>query len=170
MGLCYNFHMHGAFGIIFDNTKKQVLLVKRRDMPIWVLPGGHMEKDEQPEQTAIREVKEETGYQVEILKKVGKYSYNNSDKINYTYTCKIIGGKATLSNESKSIEYFDLDALPDLISPYAPKMIKDALLDSTKTLEYKFEGLSIAVKLKALSHPWTFFKYLLVRCGIHWNT
>jgi len=161
--------MQGSLGLIFDNTKRQILLVKRRDMPVWVLPGGCTEDNETPEQTVLREVKEETGYQVSIVEKIGDYSYPESDKINHTYVCEIVGGSVTLSSESKAVEYFSVSSLPELTSPYVPKMIKDALSEGTKPLAYKFESLSLAVKLKALLHPWAFFKYLLVRRGIHWN-
>ena len=162
--------MHGAFGIILDRKNEQVLLVKRRDMPVWVLPGGHIEISETPEVAVIREVLEETGYNVSIIKKVGEYSYHNNNKIQYTYLCRIIGGEATLSKESKLVEYYNLDKLPDLISPYAPKMIHDALSNSNEIVKHQFERLSIRLKLKALLHPWAFFKFVLVKLGIHWNT
>lgn len=162
--------MQGSFGIIFDNTKKQILLVKRRDMPVWVLPGGCIENNETPEQAVMREVNEETGYLVNVIKKVGEYTYSKKNKLNHTYICEINGGKVSLSSESKSVDYFNLNHLPDLISPYAPKMINDALLDNTEIVKYQFENLPLTIKLKALFHPWAFFKYLLVQLGIHWNT
>ena len=139
-------------------------------MPVWVLPGGHVESSETPEQAVLREVEEETGYQVRVLEKVGEYKHSSKPNITHTYICEITGGCASLSNESKAVEYFSLDRFPDLISPYAPKMIKDALSEGPKPLVYQFEKLPLTVKLKALKHPWAFFKYLLVRLGIHWNT
>jgi 8-oxo-dGTP diphosphatase len=160
----------GSFGIIFDNNKNKVLLVKRRDMPVWVLPGGHAEADETPEQTVLREVKEETGFSVVVLEKVGEYLYPNRKDLNYVFICQITSGIATVSGESKAIKYFALDKLPDLISPYAPKMIDDALSDSPRPTRYQFGQIPLKNRLKALKHPWAFFKYLLVRMGIHWNS
>lgn len=162
--------MQSSLGIIFNQSRKQVLLVERRDMPVWVFPGGYVEMGETPEQAVLREVKEETGYQVNILDKIGEYSYSGNDKITHTYICEITGGNVSLSDESKSVDYFNINALPKLTSPYAQKMIKDALSESPKPLAYQFENLPFTVKLKALLHPWAFFKYLLVRLGIHWNT
>ena len=44
----------------------KVILVKRRDCPVWVLPGGKIDDGETPEEAIIRETKEETGYDVII--------------------------------------------------------------------------------------------------------
>ena len=162
--------MQGAFGIIFRNNNKEVLLVKRRDMPIWVLPGGGLEHGESPEQTTTREVYEETGYEVVINRKVGEYRYHGSNKINYTFVCIIQGGVQTLSRESKAIEYFDITKLPDMMSPFARVMIEDALCNRTNIVKFTFEKLPASFWIKGLLHPWVFFKYLLTRVGIHWNT
>lgn len=161
--------MNGAFGIIFSENKDRILLVKRRDIPIWVLPGGGT-KREKPEQTVIREVFEETGYKVEIIRKVGKYKYKKSKKVNYTYICVIKGGKRTLSNESQAIEYFRVDNLPNMMSPFAPVMISDALRAEPKLIEHSFDKLPISFWIRGVFHPWALLKYLLTRIGVHWNT
>jgi 8-oxo-dGTP pyrophosphatase MutT (NUDIX family) len=49
---------------IFSENKKKVLLTKRKDVPVWVLPGGGIEDNETIENAIIREVKEETGFDV----------------------------------------------------------------------------------------------------------
>ena len=53
-----------ASALIIDNGK--VLLLHHKKLGVWFYPGGHVEKNETPEQTVIREVKEETGLDVEI--------------------------------------------------------------------------------------------------------
>lgn len=42
---------HGAFNVVIQNSK--VLMVKRRDLPLWDLPGGKIENYETPQQAAI---------------------------------------------------------------------------------------------------------------------
>ena len=53
--------------LIFSEDGRKVLLVKHRKLGIWIYPGGHIEKSENPLECAIRESKEETGASFEIL-------------------------------------------------------------------------------------------------------
>ena len=50
-----------VYGIVFNAERTEVLLVKRRDIPVWVLPGGGLDPDESEAEGAVREVLEETG-------------------------------------------------------------------------------------------------------------
>jgi 8-oxo-dGTP pyrophosphatase MutT (NUDIX family) len=54
-----------ASALIFH--KEKVLLVKHRKLGVWLYPGGHTEPNETPEETLLREVKEETGLTVKII-------------------------------------------------------------------------------------------------------
>ncbi len=54
-----------ASALIIDNDK--VLLVFHKKFNVWLYPGGHVEKNENPDETLLREVKEETGLEVEII-------------------------------------------------------------------------------------------------------
>jgi 8-oxo-dGTP pyrophosphatase MutT (NUDIX family) len=162
--------MAGSTGIVFRNNNKEILLVKRRDIPIWVLPGGGVEKDETPEQAVIREVKEETGFNVAVERKVGEYKHPKSEKVNNTFTCTIQSGEATLSVESKAIKYFEITNLPQMLSPYVRDLIEDALGNKETTITRTYQPLPLFFWLKALTRPRALFKYLLTRIGVHWNT
>ncbi len=52
---------------LIDPLTKKILLVKHKKLKKWVQPGGHIEHNETPEETAIREVYEETGLKVKLL-------------------------------------------------------------------------------------------------------
>lgn len=64
------FH-HSAGAVVIDEG--QCLLI-RRGLE-WAFPKGHLERDESPEQAAVREVREETGVQIELLASLGLTRY-----------------------------------------------------------------------------------------------
>jgi len=70
----------GAFGIIL-NEHKQVLLCHRRDYDLWNLPGGRLKDRESPWDGVKREIEEETGLKVEIIKLLGIYSKSEKMKL-----------------------------------------------------------------------------------------
>ena len=100
--------MDGAFGLVFGRSLNEILLVKRRDVPVWVVPGGGIEKNETPEEAVVREIFEESGYRIKVRKEIARYIYRKSKKINYLFDCKIISGKPTTSSESKDVRFFSI--------------------------------------------------------------
>lgn len=101
----------GAFGIIKDEEGK-ILLVLRNDFNAWNLPGGAIEKGETPWQGVIREVKEETGLDVEVVRLIGIYTKTEKNHIVFSFECKVIGGHIRLNNEAKEIKYFSFNEIP----------------------------------------------------------
>lgn len=116
----------GVFGIIF-NRKKEVLLCHRRDKDIWNLPGGGLEPGEFITDALTREVKEETGLEVKIVKLVGVYDKVQERDVVFSFVCKVVSGKILLNSEADVIEYFPFDDLPLNIAPKHLRRIKDAL-------------------------------------------
>lgn len=68
--------------VIANEMQPKVLLVERGNEPFkgcWAIPGGFMNMDETAEQCAIRELKEETGLEVEVVRQIGTYSKVDRD-------------------------------------------------------------------------------------------
>lgn len=99
-----------------------VVLVSHWYAPwVWTLPGGGVEKDETPEQAAAREAEEETGLKIKSLAgEIGTYtgSMGKRDKVKVFYTGDFEGNLTLLpSLEIMGRSWFDIDTLPDEISP-----------------------------------------------------
>ena len=120
---------------IIPYPDNQILLIKRNTRPFvgfWALPGGRMDPGETVEQTIIREVKEETGLEVEILWVVGEYVERGMrEDVEYEYypTCfvvKPVGGELKKQDsEIQEMRIFRIDALPLPLAFEHEKMIDD---------------------------------------------
>ena len=69
-------HAGGVVVRILDCSERRYLLARSsKDPGHWVLPKGHIDPGEAPEQTALREVREETGVTAEIVERLGTDTY-----------------------------------------------------------------------------------------------
>ena len=113
----------------------EILLIKRRTVPFsgyWALPGGRVESGEAVEQTVVREVKEETGLDVEITRKIGEYHEQGvQDGVEYDYypACflvNVVGGEIKKQeSEIEEIKLFSLKEVPEVLAFEHAQMIKD---------------------------------------------
>lgn len=99
---------------IILNEKGEVLLIKRKNEPFkgfWALPGGFVEYGEMVENAVLREVKEETGLDVEIIKLFNVYSDPKRDPRGHTisivYYCKIKGGFLKGGDDAKEARWIN---------------------------------------------------------------
>ena len=124
----------GVFAIIYDE-QKNILLAHRRDMDLWDLPGGGMNHGELPTDTAIREAKEETGFDVVIDRLLVVYSKPAPwDKdLGFVFLGHVISGEKRLSNESDDVSFFSPDSLPENISPRKRAVVEAALQNLSET-------------------------------------
>lgn len=119
-------YSHGAFNVVIVNQK--VLLVKRRDFPLWDLPGGVVESDEFPSEAAIREMYEETGYKVQIDYEFARYIDKTRNDCQHLFKSHIINGELKrTTTETRDLRWFSLNRLPLLIIPNRKRQIRDAL-------------------------------------------
>ena len=156
---------------IFSEDREKILLIKRRDVPVWVLPGGGIEKDESPENSAIREIKEETGFDITIIRKVGEYTpINRLSRFTHLFESKILAGKASISSETKNIKFFPINALPIMPPPFE-NWIKDAHKNIPVIIKKKLTQINYKkFFIYLITHPILVTRFLLSRIGLKINT
>jgi len=102
---------------IVTDEQGRILLVKRRDNTLWALPGGGHDIGETIEQTAVREVKEETGLDVAVTGLTGVYTnpahvvaFTNGEvrqQFSLCFTTALLGGELAIDHESTDIAWTD---------------------------------------------------------------
>ncbi|MFJ8100100.1 NUDIX hydrolase [Lysinibacillus sp. NPDC096212] len=95
-------------GAVILNQQNQLLL-KKDPIRGWELPGGCVEKNETLKDTAIREVKEETGIEIEILKFCGVSQEIKNSVCNMWWLGTPVGGELQTSCESLEVGFFDVE-------------------------------------------------------------
>ena len=119
----------GAFAVIFDELGR-VLLCHRRDFDFWNLPGGGVANGELPTEAVIREVREETGLDVAVVRLVGVYGKADKDELVFAFICRILGGHLTITDEASECQYFKIEHIPINTSPKQVERIHDAVKSS----------------------------------------
>lgn len=126
-----------AASAFIRDTRGRVLLGRRADVMLWAPPSGVVQLGETPARTLVREVQEETGLHVEVVRLIGLYTgpdfewtYPNGDQaqiVSAFFACRVIGGVLTPDRqEFIDLGYFAPDAFPALMPRYV-RMLRDAL-------------------------------------------
>ena len=107
----------GSDAAIF-NEKGEILLMDRADGTGWCLPCGWVDPNERPVDTAVREVREETGLEVEVVRLVGVFTREPNagggahTMVAIVHLCQIVGGELRLSHEGNDLRYWAIDEVP----------------------------------------------------------
>jgi ADP-ribose pyrophosphatase YjhB (NUDIX family) len=117
-----------ASAVVVDDSGR-ILLQRRRDNGMWALPGGAMHIGESLPDCAVRETREETGFDVEIIGIVGTYTnprhvfaYDDGEvrqEFSICFLARPVSGRLAVSEESTDVRWFDpteVDGLPMVAS------------------------------------------------------
>lgn len=161
--------MNAAIAIIFDETKRKILVLKRCDVPIWVLPGGGIDPGETPEQAVVREVLEETGLQVQIVRPIAEYTpLNKLAKDTFLFECEVRGGNITTGDETREIGFYPLTHLPEPFFPVHLDWIDDALMNLPDLIRKDIWRVTYWNVFKYFcQHPLWMIRFLFTKLGFH---
>ncbi|MGM0890510.1 MAG: NUDIX hydrolase [Bacillota bacterium] len=105
--------------VVFRNNK--ILMVKENTDGDWALPGGWADIGLTPSEVAVKEVKEESGFDVKTIKLLGvldKKCHPHPPSLYHVYKmfiqCEIIGGQPKEGIETSAVEFFAENELPSL--------------------------------------------------------
>lgn len=105
-----------AASAVVANEEHKVLLQRRKDNDLWSLPGGAMQVGESIAETIVREVREESGLDVEVVRLVGIYTdprqviaYSDGEvrqQFSICFACRVTGGQLRKGDESTDVGFF----------------------------------------------------------------
>ena len=106
----------GVVGVVI-NQSKQILLLKhtyRHKYP-WGLPGGWLERGEQPMQALQREIMEETGMTIEVVRPLIVEGDEDWPRVDLIFLCRVINDEFSSSDEVFSAKFFTLLEIPEIM-------------------------------------------------------
>nr|WP_143714348.1 NUDIX hydrolase [Methanobrevibacter ruminantium] len=116
--------------IFIFNDEKEFILIKRKNDPykdFWALPGGFVDYGETTEHAAVREAKEETSIDVELIKLFNVYSDPDRDPRRHTVSVFYLAhgdmNDAKADDDAKDIGIFSFDDLDNLDLAFDHRMI-----------------------------------------------
>lgn len=123
----------GAACVIFDGEGRVLLVHHTYGRLNWELPGGGAEPGETPDETAARELLEETGLRAELDRLTGVYYEPDHDfgpTLHFVFRCRWDDqlDPVAASLEVSDARYCALDDLPTPISDFTERRIRDAVL------------------------------------------
>jgi ADP-ribose pyrophosphatase YjhB (NUDIX family) len=134
-----------AVSVVTRDDEGRVLLVQHENGLVWVTPGGAVEPNEVPADSAVREMWEETGLEVELVRIVGVYggpefvvNYANGDRTSYLmviFEGRRIGGELRPDGvEALDAGYFSREQVRSIDTPvWLDQILSDVFENPTET-------------------------------------
>jgi 8-oxo-dGTP diphosphatase len=120
----------------------QLLAVRRRDNGHWEPPGGILELDETIQAGLVREVREETGLEVEPQALSGVYKNMRRGIVALVFRCRIIHGEPGPTREAEQVSWLSSDEISNLMDEAYATRLLDALRPGPAAIR-AHDGLSL---------------------------
>ncbi|GAA0946647.1 NUDIX domain-containing protein [Kribbella koreensis] len=130
--------------VIIENEAGELLMIRRSDNGNWAIPGGAIDLGESLAQAAMRETKEESGIDCEVIDVVGIYTdpkhiilYTSNGEARQEFSivvrARATGGELTPSSESTEVRWISRSELPDLTMDRSMRRRIDYYLENPGT-------------------------------------
>ncbi|QEA33195.1 NUDIX domain-containing protein [Leuconostoc carnosum] len=129
-----------AYGVLWNEKHDAILLEKRWDSDVgWCFPGGYLEYGDSPMQAVVREFKEETGLDVEVVRMLGlstnltaKNSWGDAQEtIGVGFEVRQLGGILKKDGtETIDLQFVNVSPEPKMFVPEAQKTLHRVLTDN----------------------------------------
>jgi ADP-ribose pyrophosphatase YjhB (NUDIX family) len=126
-------------GVVVDDDGR-ALLIQRRDNHRWEPPGGVLELGESINDGLRREVREETGLEVEPVALTGVYKNMKRGIVALVFRCKVVGGQPSVSDETEAFRWSTGAEVSNLASEAYAVRVLDALREPGPAAVRKHDG------------------------------
>ena len=120
----------------------QLLAVRRRDNGHWEPPGGILELDETIQAGLVREVREETGLEIEPEALSGVYKNMRRGIVALVFRCRIVAGELRPTQEAEQVSWLSPDDVQNLMDEAYATRLLDALRPGPAAIR-AHDGLSL---------------------------
>ncbi len=102
-----------AAGVVVKQDGKYLLVQEKKPSAygLWNLPAGRVEEGDSIEKTAVKEAKEETGYDVELIRELGVFHEDVKVACKHAFEAKIIGGELYVPENMLDAKWFTYDEI-----------------------------------------------------------
>lgn len=160
-----------ASAVVWNDSKDKILLVKRRDVAIWTLPGGGIELNESPEDCVLREIREESTCESKIIRLVGIYTPINKLTVKtYLFECQVTKGQPLSTDEAYAAQFFDANSCPKPTFHIHKTFIEETLLAKKDPIRRELKEVTYFNLIKYfICHPVRVIRFFLTKLGIPIN-
>ncbi|MBO4646123.1 MAG: NUDIX hydrolase [Bacteroidales bacterium] len=151
----------------FDGRELQILLIERGNEPYkgyWAFPGGFMNMDESAEQCALRELQEETGLTINMLKQLGAFTDVHRDPrgrvVSIAFYALVRPTEVKGGDDASEARWFAIDDVPRLAFDH-DYILRKAMQQMRKDIHFEPIGFELLNKSFTMSELQRLYEAIL---------
>lgn len=100
-------------GVVVKQNGKYLMVQEKKPEAngLWNLPAGRLEEGETIEELAVREAKEESGYDVELIRRLAIFNESGNVACKHAFLAKIVGGELRVPEDMLDVKWFTYEEI-----------------------------------------------------------